>query len=120
MIFSKFCKQFATPVIVTDDLELSETPSEDVIKRVNVLCNEIMKPKMDILDKIEISFIEARLQDMEHVEDVLEHHYNGDVPDYLLHMLSTNLYGSEFNQLNLDQQAIIKTLSVYLCISMKG
>ena len=119
MKFLQFCRQIATPVIVEEPLDPNSTVSDDIKSRANVLC-DIMKTKMDILDRIEIPFIEARFQDIDHVEDILEKYHNGDVPDYLLKLFSTNLYGQEFTSLNLDQQAIIKTLSVYICISNQG
>ena len=115
MKFLPFCQRISTPFIVVEPVQVSEMP-EDIAKRVKALC-DIMKLKMDKLERVEIPFVESLFQDIDKVEDIMEKEYNGDVPDYLLHNLSTNLYGQEFASLDADQQSIIKTLSVYICIS---
>lgn len=115
MKFLPFCQRITTPFIVVEQTQVTEVPN-DIAERVTTLCN-MMKPKMNKLDRIEIPFIEALFHDMDIVEDIMEKEYNGDVPDYLVETFSTNLYGQEFASLDSDQQAIIKTLSVYICIS---
>ena len=116
MKFLQFCQRITTPFIVVENLSNDAEMTPDVRGRVSVLCH-IMKPKMEILDRVEIPFIEALFHDMDVVEDIMEQEYNCNVPDYLLREFSTELYGLDFASLNADQQAIIKTLSVYICIS---
>lgn len=117
--FDKFCKRITTNEQISTALNVTEV-DKDVRERAHALC-DIMKPKMTILDKIEIlPFIEAEFQDMDRAEQLLAEYNQGNVPDYLLKTFSEKLYGSDFTTLNTDQQSIIKTLSAYICISIQG
>ena len=79
-----------------------------------------MKPKMDHLDAIEIPYIEEKLTaKANELEDILAGYNDGDVPDYLVNLLSTELYAREFHTLNCEEQAIIRTLSVYIIVSVQ-
>ena len=118
MVFSQFCKRLATNEVITETMNVTDV-NDDVKGRAHALC-QIMKPKMDILDKIEIGFIEEAFRDMDKVERLLAEYNDGEVPDYLLKTLSATLYGPEFTSLNPDQQSIIKILGVYICISIQG
>ena len=118
MVFSQFCKRLATNEVITETMNVTDI-NDDVKGRAHALC-QIMKPKMDILDKIEIGFIEEAFRDMDKVERLLAEYNDGEVPDYLLKTLSATLYGPEFTSLNPDQQSIIKILAVYICISIQG
>jgi hypothetical protein len=117
MVFSQFCKRLATNEAITDTMNVTDV-NDDVKGRAHALC-QIMKPKMDILDRIEIGFIEEAFRDMDRAEKVLAEYNDGYVPDYLLKTLSETLYGHEFTSLNADQQSIIKILSAYICISIQ-
>lgn len=116
MIFEQFCKYHATNEQISS-IDVKDV-DRNIQERAHALC-QIMKPKMTILDRIEIPFIEEAFKDMAKVERLLSTYNEGDVPDYLLRTFSENLYGSEFTSLNEDQQAIIKILSVYICISIQ-
>lgn len=91
----------------------------DLKQRADALV-EIMKNKMGILDRVPIPFIEEAFIDHDRVEMLLKNFRNGDVPDYLLIVFSQRLYGREFADLTVEQQAIIKTLAMYICISIQG
>jgi len=119
MLFGQFCKQFASNELITEPFTDAETASDDIKARAQVLC-DIMKPKMDILDKVEVVFIEAALQDPEYVESTLAQYNQGDIPDYLFKKFSETLYQTPFQELTLEQQSIIKTLSAYICVSAQG
>jgi hypothetical protein len=113
MIFTDFCKRVASSEAIQ---QLDVKPVNEALEqRVNVLC-EIMEPKMDILNRVEIPFIEEKFMDMDYVAKILSGYNQGDIPDYLLKTLSERLYKTEFTALNSDRQSIIKTLSVYICI----
>lgn len=83
-------------------------PVESLIK--------IMRPKMDILDRISIPFIEAAFADINEVTKTLDEQNNGDIPEGIIQTLSTKLYNRPLQSLNTDEQAIIKVLSCYICI----
>ena len=119
MLFGQFCKQFASNELITEPFTDSETAPDDIKARAQVLC-DIMMPKMDILDKVEVVFIEAALQDPEYVESTLAQYNQGDIPDYLFKKFSETLYQTPFQELTLEQQSIIKTLSAYICVSVQG
>lgn len=118
MVFSQFCKRLATNEVIAETMNVTDV-NDDVKGRAHALC-QIMKPKMGILDKIEVGFIEEAFRDMDKVERLLAEYNDGEVPDYLLKTLSETLYGPEFTSLNPDQQSIIKILAVYICISIQG
>ena len=118
MVFSQFCKRLATNEVIAETMNVTDV-NDDVKGRAHALC-QIMKPKMGILDKIEVGFIEEAFRDMDKVERLLTEYNDGEVPDYLLKTLSATLYGPEFTSLNPDQQSIIKILAVYICISIQG
>ena len=117
MSFSQFCEQIATADVIRDTLNVIDV-DDDVKGRAHALC-QIMKPKMGILDRITIAFIEESFKDMKKVERSLSAYNDGYVPDYLLKTFAAELYGSEFDALDSNQQAIIKILSTYICISIQ-
>lgn len=120
MIFDQFCKQIASNELLTDPIVCSEDDADDILKeRAQALCG-IMRLKMNKLDRIEIPFIEENLKDLNRVEQLLSEYNQGEIPDYLLMTFSEKLYGIPFNELNIDQQSVIKTLSIYICVSIQS
>lgn len=124
MIFKEFCREFATdePIQIRSMYPIEFTPVEnELIRRAHILSNNI-KHKMDVLDRIEISYIEEKLKDKDAVVEILESCYHGEIPGFLPMHLTAILYDcdpEEFNNLSADKQQIIKTLAVYICISAK-
>jgi len=89
---------------------------EKYITPVNSLI-EIMKPKMDKLDKISIKFIENYFEDIDTVSELIESHtINGEIPDSIINKLSESLYGRLPDELTDGEQIIIKVLACYICI----
>lgn len=77
----------------------------------------IMKPKMDRLDKVSIKFIENCFKDINEAVRYLDRNTNcGEIPDSVINVLSTELYGKSTKCLTEKEQAIIKVLSCYICI----
>ena len=97
-----------------------ESNSLDIPERYSVSVKaliEIMKPKLTVLDKISIQFIEDAFTDIEAVTKKLDADTeNGDIPDSILNVFSSELYGKTINELTDDEQNIIKVLSTYICI----
>ena len=106
MAFLDVCRKLATNEAVTIGTDEMEVP-EHLKTRTDALI-ESMKPKMDRLDKISISFIENVFDDC-HIEDF-------GVCTGILNKLSNSLYGKLFDDLVVDEQAIIKVLTGYICI----
>ncbi len=120
MNFLDLCKRVATNEHISEIIQCDEDKVPyDIKQRVDALC-DIMRNKLDILNNIEIPFIEAAFSDMERAEKLLSEYNDGDVPDYLLKELSTRLYHENFHELDVTKQSIIKTLSAYICISIQG
>lgn len=116
MDFLTYCKKVATNdhVVITDDRNVPEQ-----YEQVTNVTITILKPKMSRLDRIEIPFINAKLNSYETISDVIEEKLNGDdVPDGILNTLSDGLYGKSFNDLTIDEQSIIKVVGIYLIISI--
>jgi hypothetical protein len=105
---------------IDDDLIVDESLVPDILKtRAQVLIS-IMRTKMEILDRIEIAFVERVFDDMDKAEKLLAEYNHGDIPDYLLKELSEKLYHRQMKELTDDEQTIIKTLSLYICISIQS
>lgn len=115
MKFYQKCMILTTPDILTTNPEDVEYP-ESIQKKLDTLVIN-MKPKMDILDKVNIPYIE-KVFDMkpEVIFKYLNESCDGDIPDGVINVLSTKLYAKDFNDMSAGEQAIIKVLSVYLMI----
>lgn len=115
--FKKFCLNIASPQHVDIDESITEIP--DVYqKRLDVLISN-MKNKMEIINRISISFIEEAFDDADDTFQVLDSNDNGDIPVGIISKLSKELYHKSFNTLADDEQAIIKVLACYLSIQLK-
>ena len=113
MSFQDFCERIATPEPISI-VYSSEVPDE-LVEPLNVLVNQ-MRSKMTRLDRIEVVFIQNKFLDMEHVCNILDNHYNGEVDDSLATVLSQKLYRRDFNSLNIQEMAIIKVMAIYLML----
>lgn len=113
MKFKEFCKQKATIGKIDNISDSTVVPVEYAVAVESLIT--IMKNKLDVLDNINVPFIEAAFEcDYESILDnKLE---DGDVPDGIINRLSEGLYGKSTLDLNEDEQEIIKVLSVYICI----
>ncbi len=117
MVFQQMCNRVATRERIDEDIIVDETSVPDDIKgRTHALCN-IMRTKVEILDRIEIPFIDKAFEDIDKAEHLLMEYNHGDIPDYLLKEFSTNLYHQEMKDLTDDQQSVIKVLSAYIIIA---
>ena len=120
--FQQFCNQHASGEWITDQLDTASfefSKEYDMPTRIRSMI-EIMKPKVNIVDKINVPLIESASADISEVESKLKDFNNGDIPDCILVELSNGLYGESdqpFTSLTIDQQNIIKILAVYICIS---
>ena len=112
MKFKQFCVNIANPDHV--DISTNGTTSYEPDKMCENIIN-IMKPKMDILDKINVPFIEATFEDMDEVVTLLENN-SSDISDGMILRLAENLYENHFNNLDDEEQAIIKVIACYLSI----
>lgn len=116
MKFQQKCEAWATE----DHLEVEDpddlTYPVSIETKLKSLIN-IMKPKMGILDKINIPFIENELEKTpQQLFDSLNTSCKGEIPDGIINYLSKELYSKDFNSMSESEQAIIKVLSVYLMI----
>jgi hypothetical protein len=116
--FMEFCKKLATNNVLSittpDDPNVVEIPfnlENDITTLVNAL-----KPKMNRLDKIHITYIEACFNDMNRINEILESQYGYDIDDGIPYALSRYLYDIPFNDLDVDRQSIIKVLTVYILV----
>lgn len=112
MTFKQFCINISNPEHV-DIPTTSTTPYKPDDMYENII--NTMKPKMDILDRINVPFIEAVFDNMEEVKDLLENN-SPDIPDGMILDISEKLYKDHFNNLNDEEQAIIKVIACYLSI----
>lgn len=109
--FMKFCKDRVTDTPLT--VTAAEIP--DKYKKIVNSTIQIMKNKKDIFDSINIPFVEGVFVDgfEKILEDKLD---DGEIPDGIVHNLSTGIFGEYPVNLTKEQTAIIKILSVYICI----
>ena len=116
MKFAYWCQYMATDEHVIID-ETDVTCPYHLQRQMQSLV-DIMLPKMDILDRIHVPFIEKALSQSPNVmRERLEHTCHGNIPEGLMNALSIALFhGETFNSLSSSNQAIIKVLAVYLMI----
>lgn len=121
MIFQTFANLITPSYLITeplDDIDVPETGAEEILKRAHTLISQ-MRSKVGHFDQIEISYIEQKLTDCsQNLEDILASYNDGDVPNYLVNLLSTSLYGKELHMLNCEEQAIIRVFAVYIIVSV--
>lgn len=115
---SKSFKDFCVNLATTGELDIDDTDRfvpDNYRSQLDTLIN-IMSPRMNNLEYINIRFIEDSFEDLEEVKKVLNDRCN-DIPDGIINVLSHKLYGDKsVNQLTEDERSIIKVLAVYLCI----
>ena len=116
MSFKNMCLKYASDEhIQVDDTSLN---IPDGYKRFVEWLIAYMKPKMHSLDTISIDFIEKYFEDVDDLTKLLNDNTNDEeIPDSVINVLSNELYdGKSVDELTDDEQAIIKVLSVYICI----
>jgi protoporphyrinogen oxidase len=94
-------------------MEYPECLSEVMDSLVNYV-----KPKKDILDKVEIPFIEKTFTSKtdKEVREILDKSCQCEIPDGLINTLSSRIYAKSFNEMSVSEQSIINVLAVYLMI----
>lgn len=112
--FLKFCKNIATSDLIKLENEQDTSFPEKYQVPVQSMI-EIMKPKMDILDRISIAFIESQFEDMDSVKEILDKK-GSDIPDGMLNYLAFELCKKSMNQCNQDEQSILKVLAIYIML----
>lgn len=74
-----------------------------------------MRNKVEIFDRVNIPYIEnAFTEDYPSILD--EKLEDGEIPNSLIEELAYGIFNNRINDLSDDQRAIIKVLSVYICI----
>lgn len=103
-------------VSIPDDILPENLPAEyEQITKVTVTH---IRPQMKRLNQATWPFINAAFEDPIKARGLLKE--KGEViPPELLQRLTTDLYSTNFNDLALEEQNIIKVLAVYICISIK-
>lgn len=113
--FLKFCENISTSekIIVehSDDMDFPEKYQTIVSATI-----EIMKPKMDILDRVSIPFVEAVFNDMQDVDAKLA---DLDIPEGIINTLASKLYQKNVQNCNDREQAILKVLTVYIMLQIQ-
>lgn len=117
MTFLGFCKKMGNPNSISvspDDRNVPEQYEEVLDATI-----KIMKPKMNIVDRISVPFIEKTFEKKPYIE-ICDELPNKEIPEGIINRLSIGLYDKVFNDLtDPDQQIIIKVLSVYIILSKK-
>lgn len=119
--FLTFCKQFASP----DDITTEVKPGYDIPVELEEVEKRVVKAlddcgfdinNMDDED-IYIDGVTNTLSDMDNVINIMS---SCDIPDALPNRIALDLAGVPYNALTDDQKAIIKTLTAYIIVSVKG
>lgn len=118
MAFLDFCKRYATnhkiEISVPDDPNVIEIPynlESDIENLVKDL-----KPKANRFDKLHVTYVEQSFSNFDNVIGILKDVYNEDIDDGIAYALSRYLYDTQFNDLDVDRQSIIKVLTIYILI----
>lgn len=114
--FKALCDRLAT----TDKITITEPEDPNVVEIPFDLESDItalvdmIKPKMKRLDRVHIGFVENVFDDLNRVNQIMKEHYDMNVDDGVSYALSRYLYDKSFNDLEADEQSIIKVLAVYI------
>ena len=116
MRFATLCRNLSTGNHLTTNPDITEYP--DCLSEVMDSLVNYIKPKKDILDKIEIPFIEKTFTSKtdKEVRKILEESCQCEIPDGLINTLSSRIYETSFNEMSVSEQSIINVLAVYLMI----
>ena len=119
----KSFQEFANKITVCNGEDTDPTnthiPEEYIDPMNNIIEN--LKIHVGYFDKINIGYIEDVFNDI-NVPELL---YNktmddtlpdGDIPDGLINKLSEELFGLDYCVISCDDQAIIKTLALYIIV----
>jgi hypothetical protein len=116
--FKAVCDRLATGNKITikepEDPNVVEIPF-DLESDITALV-DMIKPKMNRLDRVHIGFVEHIFDDLNQVNQILKEHYDMNIDDGVSYALSRYLYDKSFNDLDADEQSIIKVLAVYICV----
>ena len=117
MKFTEYCRKLVTSDPFTEVTDSTDIPDE-YVSPTDVLISS-MKNKADIFDKINIAYIEAVFNEM--TEDKLMNKLDmrfdeGEIPDGIINKLSEGIFKCKPIELTDDQRAIIKVLTIYICI----
>ena len=111
--FAKFCESITAPNIpdITGDTPVS-VKEQDIISHVS---NDIRR-RVNILDRINIPYVEGSINSAEDVAAKLIANENTDIPEGILNQFAKSIYGKAFNSLTQSERSIIVVLSVYILI----
>lgn len=113
--FQKFCLDKTTR-IPFDDQE--DRILED--KYVDILDITIrnLRNKRDIFDRVNVAYVENAITSDDFLTKLNEKLPDGEVPYMVIKRLSEGIFKKKPHELNVEQQSIIKILSIYICISI--
>lgn len=108
--------------VISDDLDISKI-SLKYIKSIAYLISQL-KPKVNIISKIEIPFIEWYFKKVKNLPETIgeismKEFGTYQIPDVIMNELSNGIYGNLFNELSQNEKIIIKTLAMYILLSNK-
>lgn len=120
MIFLDFCKRIVNPKtdfsefvnVKPDDEGNIRFPEKYHVPVKSII--DIVRPKRDCLDRIEIPFIEKTFET--DWAALLENGKETDIPDGMVYALSDGIYDECPEKLNNEQMSIIKVISTYIII----
>ena len=118
MPFLSFARGFASSQLITEPLMINENSVTSVLRDRTACTIRNVRNKVAHPEISEIPYVVASLQNTSEVVEQMEA-IGGDVNNWVLEELSTQLFKTSFHELDIDQQAIIKTLGVYIMISLK-
>ena len=112
--FKQFCINITNPDI--PNIETTECDCPDELKQsVKIISNDISH-KIDFLDRVSIPYIEARFENLDQIETLLEFMELEDIPDTLLNHVAISTFGEVFNSLSNVNRSIIVVLTIYILI----
>lgn len=112
--FLEFCNRLALNTDFSGISDVTLVP-ERYQKATNTMVN-MMKNKAEIFDVINVPFVEMVFDNGDY-ENILDSKLiDGEVPDGIIHVLSRGIFKESPVNLTKNQSAIIKVLSVYICI----
>ena len=109
--FQKFCMSKATDLPITFDPD--NVIVEEKYNTILDVTIKDLKGRRNVFDNVNVVYVENTINsaDFDSIADM-------DIPDGIFVRLSEGIFNKPISDLSVEQQAIIKVLAVYICISI--
>jgi hypothetical protein len=118
MTLEQLCVRYTTAHKESLDLTAENREVPDQYKSISSTIAKAIKPKLDRLSTVSVPYITNAFVDNEAAIERKMNAIGKTIPVSIPQYLASELYATNFNELDAQNQRIIKLLSMYICISI--